>query len=92
MTEQLKRGAWVGWSATRHGYTVTVYDEESREVHRYDAGNSPDDSGAHVPLDSKRPRVPLQTLRKWARQTAQEIAAEYGVNGGMIQQEESEED
>ena len=86
----LDRGAWIGWQANRHGYSVTVYDPESCEVFRYDAGNSPFDSGAFVPLDSPSPRVRLQTLRKWARQTSQEIAAEWGIALAMIHQEESE--
>jgi hypothetical protein len=86
----LGRGAWVGWSADRTGYSVTVYDPDSIEVYRYDAGNSPHDSGAYVPLDSKSPRVPLGTLRKFAKQTSQEIAREWGINLEMIHDETDE--
>lgn len=85
----LGRGAWIGWQADRSGYSVKVYGPESNEVYQYDAGNSPFDSGAYVPIDSRSPRVPLQTLRKYARQTSQEIAAEWGIPLAMIHQEES---
>jgi hypothetical protein len=86
----LGRGAWIGWSADRTGYSVTVYDPESREVYRYDAGNHPNDSGVFIPLDSKERRVPLPTLRKWAKQTSEEIAAEWSISLAMIQDESGE--
>lgn len=88
---QLERGAWVGYEVDRTGYTVRVYDHESREVEQYSAGNSPLDSQIFVPLDTKEARVPLPTLRKFARQTANEMAAEYGINAAMVQEEESGE-
>lgn len=87
---ELGRGAWIGWQADRYGYSVTVYDPESREVYNYQAGNCPFDSAAIVPLDSHDARVPVGTLRKWARQTSKEIAAEYGISPEMITQEKSE--
>jgi hypothetical protein len=87
--DSLPRGSWIGWSATRMGYTVTVYDDESHEVYRYDAGNSPFDSVAYVSLESKAQRLPLQMLRRYAKQTAEAMAAEYGVNQIMIHEEES---
>lgn len=84
---QLGRGAWIGYRVDRMGYTVTVYDPESNEVETYDAGNSPLDSQGYIPLDRKEPRVPLPTLRRYARQTAEEMAAEYGINLPMVMEE-----
>lgn len=85
---QLGPGAWVGYSAEREGYRVTVYDPAGDVVEDYTAGNSPLDSQVYIPLDRKEPRVPLQTLRKWAKQTAGEFAAEYGIAADMIAEEE----
>lgn len=84
------RGAWIGWSADRTGYTVTVYDSESHEIERYDAGNHPNDSQIFLALDSKERRVPLGTLRKFAKQTAGEFATQYGIAPVMIQDESGE--
>lgn len=90
----LGRGAWIGYAANRHGYTVTVYDPDSNEVYRYDAGNSPFDSQGFVPDpypgEKAEPRLSVATLRKFARQTAQEMANEWGVSLAMIHEEESE--
>lgn len=86
---QLGRGASIGYRVDRMGYDVTVYDPDGREVETYSAGNSPLDSQIYIPLDRKEKRLPVQTLRRYARQTAEEMAAEYGVNLPMIHEEES---
>lgn len=86
----LVRGAWVGYTIHDSGYDVRVYDDESNIVHEYNAGNSRFDSAAYVPRGDAA-RLPVSTLRKYAKQTAQEIAAEYGVNLAMIQEEENDE-
>lgn len=86
----LGQGAWIGWSADRSGYTVIIYDSESREVERYDAGNHPGDSQGYLALDSKESRVPLGTLRKFAKQTAGEFAKQYGIAPIMIMDESGE--
>jgi hypothetical protein len=85
---QLGRGAWIGFRVDRNGYDVTVYDPDSNEVETYSAGNSPWDSQAYIPLDAKEQRVPVPTLRRYARITAQDFAAEYGINLPMIHEEE----
>lgn len=85
----LGRGAWVGYAVDRGGYSVTVYDPDSHEVYRYDAGNHPNDSQVYLGEDGKG-RVPLPTLRKWARQTAHDIAAEWSINATMVQDESGE--
>lgn len=84
----LDRGSWIGFSVHDHGYDVRVYDSESRIVHEYNAGNHARDSGGVVEKGD-RDRLPKQTLRRFARQTAQEMAAEYGVNIAMVQEEEA---
>lgn len=85
----LGRGSWIGYTVHDHGYTVTVYDPESREVERYDAGNHARDSGGVVEKGHPE-RLPKQTLRRFAKQTAEEMAGEFGVNLAMIQEEEGE--
>lgn len=85
----LGRGAWIGWSADRTGYSVTIYDSESREVSRYDAGNHPNDSQVYLPADS-RERLPLRTIRKFAKQTAEDMAGENGIDLAMVMDESGE--
>jgi hypothetical protein len=86
---ELERGAFVSYSVDRHGYTVRVYDHDAREIDEYSAGNSPLDSQGYVPLDRKEPRVSVPTLRRYARQTAQDMAADYGIPLAMVHEEEA---
>jgi predicted RNA-binding protein YlxR (DUF448 family) len=85
---QLGRGAWVGYSVQRDGYSVRVYDPESREVETYDAGNHRGDSQVWIDPDSPD-ALDAETLKRFARQTAEEMAGEYGINLPMVQEEES---
>jgi hypothetical protein len=85
----LGRGAWIGYRVHDHGYDVTVYDSESREVEYYSAGNHARDSQVYVEKGDPD-RLPKQTLQKFARQTAQDMAAEHGINLVMIQDESGE--
>jgi predicted RNA-binding protein YlxR (DUF448 family) len=88
MKKQLGRGAWVGFTVNPDGYSVRVYDPESREVETYDAGNHRGDS--QVWLDPDDPdALDAETLKRFARQTAEEMAGEYGINLPMVQEEES---
>lgn len=89
MKRQLGRGAWIGYRVHDDGYDVTVYDSESHEVEFYSAGNHARDSQVCVPKDNPE-RLPKQTLRKFARQTSEEMAAEFGINLVMIQDESGE--
>jgi hypothetical protein len=79
----LGRGTHIGWHADSTGYGVTVYDCNADIVTQYHAGNHPYDSAAFVQAGG----LPLQTLRKYARQTAGEFALEYGVAPVMIMEE-----
>lgn len=73
----------VAYGASRYGYKVTAYDAENRPVQEYEAGNSRFDSGAYVE-PGKGSSLPLQTLRRYARQTAGDIAAALGVPAERI--------
>lgn len=88
--QQLGRGSWVGFAVHEMGYDVRVYDPESNVVEEYNAGNHDGDSQAYVPRGDPS-RLPKQTLRRFARQTAQEMAAEHGINLAMVQEEEDGE-
>jgi hypothetical protein len=85
----LGRGAWIGYRVHDSGYDVTVYDSESREVETYSAGNHARDSQVYVEKGNPE-RLPKQTLRRFAKQTAEEMAAEYGINLPMITDESGE--
>jgi predicted RNA-binding protein YlxR (DUF448 family) len=88
MKKQLGRGAWVGFTVNPDGYSVTVYDPESREVETYDAGNHRGDSQVWLCPDDPD-ALDAETLKRFARQTAEEMAGEYGINLPMVQEEES---
>jgi len=87
---KLGRGAFVDYSVNRNGYDVRVYDDDANEVEAYSAGNSRWDSQAYV-----EPRTPdaldLRTLKKFARQTAEEMAGEWGINLPMVNLVESDD-
>lgn len=87
----MERGGWIGWRVHEYGYTVRVYDSESNQIDQYDAGNHRNDSAAYVERGNSA-RLPKGTLRHYARQTAQEMAAELGIALSMVHQEEEEAD
>ena len=62
------------------GYSVRYggIDDHGFPVGQYDAGNHPYDSKVVVEAYTGI-RVTVKTLRKWARQTAEEIAKERGL-------------
>jgi hypothetical protein len=88
---KLGRGACVCYSVSRAGYDVRVYDPDMNEVETYEAGNSRWDSQAYV-----EPRTPdaldLRTLKRFARQTAEEMADAWGINLPMVHLVESDAD
>jgi hypothetical protein len=88
--QQLGRGACVCYSVTRTGYDVRVYDPDMNEVETYEAGNSAFDSQAYVDPDDGA-ALDEETLRKYARQTAEEMAEQYGINLPMVHYVESED-
>lgn len=73
---------YVQYHLTGTGYRVTAYDAESQPVEEYEAGNHPGDSQAVA--RPGEPRVRAQTLKKWARQTALDMAKEHGVDPSKV--------
>ena len=65
------------YAATRFGYCVQVLDETAI-TYEYSAGNHSMESTA-VTAPSSPNAVKLPQLRRWARQTAGEIAHEQGI-------------
>lgn len=88
--QPLGRGAWVGYTVHAYGYDVRVYDPDSHVVEEYNAGNNRLDSQGYVEPGNPD-RLPKGTLRRFARQTAQEMASEYGINLPMVVEEEDGE-
>lgn len=79
----------VLYYATRWGYSVTAYDADMQPVDEYRAGNHPLDSqGVVTPQKRYEPGdvhpMSLRTLRKFAKQTALEMAQEYGVPADCV--------
>jgi len=67
----------VHYAATRLGYCVQVVDN-GQIVDEFSTGNSRHDS--QVVVDAGSPgAVSLRQLRRWAKQTAGEIAEERGI-------------
>lgn len=65
------------WGATEYGYSVQTIDD-GEIVDEYTAGNNRCDSQSYVDLDSPN-ALPLATMRQFAEQTANEIAADKGI-------------
>lgn len=61
------------------GYSVFVGNvHEGKIEEEYHAGNSPWDSIQHLPPDHPE-AVDKRTFREWAKDTAEEMAEEYGA-------------
>jgi hypothetical protein len=73
----------VIYAATRNGYRVQVMDGAAA-VHEYSAGNCWQESQTTVAPRSLN-AVRLSQLRRWARQTASEIAKERGIPIAQVQ-------
>ncbi len=67
----------VIYAATRYGYCVQVNDG-GEIVYEYSAGNCQQESQTVV-APSSRNAVSLRQLKRWAKQTAGEIAKERGI-------------
>ena len=74
----------ITYEAHSDGYTVQTLTQRSRILRdSYEAGNHPCDSQGGVSIyDSTA--VPLATLWKWAKQTAEEIAQEQADLGHKV--------
>ena len=67
----------VNYAATRWGYAVQVIDG-GQIVYEYTAGNHQRESTAVIDPRSTN-AVTLRQLRRWAKQTAGELANERGI-------------
>ena len=68
----------ISYAATEYGYCVQVIDG-GRPIFEYTAGNSQHDSQAFIAPGSPGAVSRLQ-LRRWAKQTAEEMADELLAN------------
>ena len=68
----------VSYAATRFGYVVQVIDN-GEVISEYTAGNSQQDSQAFIAPGSPG-AVSRSQLRRWAKQTAEEMAEELLAN------------
>jgi hypothetical protein len=67
----------IALATTKYGYCVQVIDN-GEVIYEYTAGNCRTESQAVIDPDSPGAASRSQ-LRRWARQTAEEIAAEWRV-------------
>ena len=73
----------VSYAATRYGYCVQVLDG-GQVVHEYSAGNCWQESQTVIAPVSQN-AVKLRQLKRWAKQTAGEIAKERGIPAKQIE-------
>ena len=73
----------VIYAATRHGYSVQAIDD-GEVVYEYVAGNCQKESTAIIDSSSTH-AVKLSQLRRWAKQTADQIAEERGIPTNQIE-------
>jgi len=69
---------FVIYAATRCGYSVQVIHDGGEIVHEYSAGNCEQESQTFIDPSSPN-AVGLRQLKRWAKQTAREIAEERGI-------------
>ncbi len=74
----------ISHSHNQYGYEVLVW-EEGRCIVEYHAGNHKLESSQQT--TDPRWMVPIDTLKQYARQTAEEMAKEHGVPDDMIEDE-----
>lgn len=72
----------VIYAATSHGYCVQVIDG-GEVVYEYRAGNHQRESQTHVDPRSSN-AVKLRQLKRWAKQTAGEVAKQRGIPTNRI--------
>lgn len=84
----MAKAAYVQWLLDGQGYRVTIYDAEGQPVEEYSAGDHPLDSQAvAMPGD----KLSDMALRKFARQTAANMAAKHGVPSDQISHDQDGE-
>jgi hypothetical protein len=78
----------VGYTVTDYGYDVNVYSEAGLPIETYNAGNSRWDSQAYVEKGDPA-RLTKNTLRRFAKQTAGEMAEAHGLTADTVFEEEN---
>lgn len=66
----------VVYQADEKGYSVVLQYEDGEKRFLYSATNNPLDSQG--PVLPKGRGVPLETLQRWAKETADDLAEEWG--------------
>lgn len=79
--------SYVGFTVHDYGYDVNVYGEDDQPIEQYTAGNHARDSQGYVERGDPD-RLDRKTLRRFARQTATEMAASYGADSFCVHEEE----
>lgn len=69
----------ISWAANEYGYVVQWCDQRGQVIDQYNAGNSKYESSTYVEPGSDGAESE-ETLRKFAKQTALEKAAELGIS------------
>lgn len=86
----MTKATHILYYATFYGYVVIAYDADGHPVKEYRAGNHPGDSQAVINkalAGERRPitrPVPIPTLKKWAREGAEEFAKEFGIEPAHV--------
>jgi hypothetical protein len=87
----MKPGVSVGYTVHDYGYDVNVYDEDGQPVEQYQAGNNALISDAAAAVERGDPsRLSKTTLRRFAKQTAMEMADSHSIDHSHVYQEEEE--
>ena len=71
------------YRATKYGYTVWARHDSGKPMNTYKAGNYTLESSTVVSPKAQF-AVPEQTLRKWAKQTALEMAHEHRTDPSRV--------
>lgn len=82
-----RKAETVGYTVTDYGYNVNVYDADGQPVEQYSAGNHAGDSQVYVERGDPS-RLPKHTLRRFAKQTAGEMAESHGLTADSVYEEE----
>ena len=84
---------FTSWTANAYGYTVTCQTDSGEEVATYSAGNNPRSSSPADSLAADDPRAEsLEDLRRYAQETAEEMAQEENCADAVFEGEADDED